>query len=634
MSKSQQKRRPELHPLNAVVSRVVRLAKPPIKRTVSEWADTNRALSPENSAEAGKWKTKRTPYLREPMDAFSDPVIKRITVVASSQVGKTEMMLNMLGAAIDDDPGPMMYIMPTLDNAQDFSKRRVAAMIRDTKCLTAKVSDAKSRDGSNTILKKQFPGGMLTMTGSNSPSSLASTPIRYVFGDERDRWALTAGSEGDPWGLAEARTTTFYNAKLVDVSTPTIKGFSAIESAYNLGTRERWCHECPECHEYNEIEFDHIVFKHRSKLDSGHKVYVVDEVEWACPACGCLIGQSKMRRQPAKWIASNPEALETGHRSFWLTAFASPWMSWNEIVLKFLQSRDDPEKLKVVYNTIFGKLWEDRGELEDEDTIISRREVYDAELPEGVLVLTCGVDTQDNRLEYEVVGHGLFGETWGIKRGAILGKPDDPLVWQRLDDVLNHVYVFGSGKGLRISLTCVDSGGHYTQEVYSSCRSRQDNRVFAIRGVGGDSVPFTSPPKQAKITIDGRYLGACWYYNLGVDAGKAKIMGALKVQEPGPRYCHFPSNDGCGYDEAFFAGLLSEKLTLRRRGGVDKWVWEKLPGHRRNEPLDCRNYALAAIEILNPDMEAERQRLLKPKQAVQPQKKPKRRKKRERLDEW
>ncbi len=245
-----------------------------------------------------------------------------------------------------------------------------------------------------------------------------------------------------------------------------------------------------------------------------------------------------MRRQPAKWIAENPDAYKKGVRSFWLNAFSSPWTPWEKIVLKFLDAKDDPQRLKVVYNTLLGQLWEDRGDLEDEDTMLARREDYGTrpdgtpvELPDGVLVLTCGVDTQDNRLEYEVVGHGKYGENWGIVKGYIMGRPDTPEVWQRLDDVVDHVYKFKNGRGLKISITCVDSGGHFTQEVYEACRARQGKRVFAIKGKGGDGIPYVSPP--TKVPIRDNKKITCWLYTIGVDAGKAAIMAGLKVQEPG-----------------------------------------------------------------------------------------------------
>ena len=456
-------RQNEIDSLNNTFVRAVKNFKPPERLTVSQWAEKNRRLSPESSAEAGPWRNERTPYLVDIMDAFTDPKVNKLTVVAASQVGKSEVELNIIGYIIDQDPGSTIYVQPTLDDARKFSRLRIAPMIRDSKPLRKKVSDVKTRDSGNTILQKSFPGGMLTITGSNSPSALASTPARYIIGDERDRWASSAGTEGDPWALAEARQTTFYNAKSIEVSTPTIKGASNIENGFFAGTQERWCHKCPDCGEYHNIVFDNIHFEHEVKKVRNKKTYKVKSITWVCPSCGCIQTEATMKKQPAKWIAENPDAYLKGHRSFWLNAFSSPWTPWEKIVTKFLEAQGDPEKLKVVFNTLLGELWEDRGDLEDEDAMLSRREQYDAELPDDVLVLTGGVDTQDNRLEYEVVGHGLYGETWGIKKGIINGRPDTSEVWARLDDVIDHVYRFKNGKGLKVSFTCVASVGHFTQ---------------------------------------------------------------------------------------------------------------------------------------------------------------------------
>ena len=601
--------------INAAVSKAVKGFAPPEDLSVDEWADKYRRLSPESSAEAGPWRTSRTPYLREPMRAFTDPRVRKIVMVAASQVGKSELEMNIIGYIIDQDPGSILYVHPTIDDARKFSRLRVAPMIRDSKPLREKVHDVKARDSGNTILQKSFPGGMLTLTGSNSASALASTPARYIIGDERDRWAASAGTEGDPWALAEARQATFYNSKAVEVSTPTIKGASNIEKSYYGGTQERWCHRCPECGEFSEIVFENIHFEPEARRVRGKKVWSLKGgVSWICPECGCVIPEETMRRQPAKWIADNPDAYQKGVRSFWLNAFSSPWTPWEKIALKFLDAKSDPQRLKVVFNTLLGQLWEDRGDLEDEDTMLARREDYGVrpdgspvELPDGVLVLTCGVDTQDNRLEYEIVGHGKYGETWGISKGVIMGRPDTPQVWERLDGVIDHAYTFQNGRGLKISITCVDSGGHFTQEVYEACRIRQGKRVFAIKGKGGDGIPYVSPP--SKVPIRDNKKITCWLYTIGVDAGKAAIMASLKVQEPGPKYCHFSRNPDAGYDSAFFTGLLSEKLELSHTSRGDRWMWVKIPGHERNEPLDCRNYALAGLRILNPDMDAAERRL-------------------------
>lgn len=606
---------PEISRLNAVVARACKSFTPPEVMTVAEWADRKRRLSPETSAEPGPWRTSRTPYLREPMEAFTDPKVHKIVMVAASQVGKSEFELNAIGYIIDQDPGTILYIHPSLDEARKFSRQRLQPMIRDSKALKSKVADVKAKDASNTVLQKTFPGGSITLIGSNTPRALASTPARYIIGDEHDRWAKSAGSEGDPWELAERRQTTFYNRKAIDISTPTTKGASSIEISFYKGTQERWCHLCPECGQYSEIDFDNIKFTHEMTKIAGRKVYTLTgPVYWVCPQCGCLIPEETMRQQPAKWIAANPAAYESGVRSFWLNAFSSPWTPWSKIVLAFLEAKDDSLRLKVVWNTLLGKLWEERGELADEDTMLARREDYGrnadgspVELPDGVLVLTMGVDTQDNRLEYEVVGYGQYGESWGIRRGFIMGRPDSAEVWQRLDDIITHVYKFRNGRGLRISITMIDSGGHFTQEVYEQCRRRQALRVFAIKGKGGEGIPFVSPP--SKVPIRENKAVTCWLYVLGVDAGKATIMSNLKVGEPGAKYCHFPRDEAAGYDADYFNGLLSEHLVLTNTKRGSRWAWEKLPGHQRNEPLDCRNYANAGLRIINPDMDAIERRL-------------------------
>lgn len=592
--------------INSAISRAITGFKPPENLTVTEWADTKRRLSPESSAEPGPWRTYRTPYLQGPMDAFTDPKVKRIVLASASQVGKSELLNNIIGYIIDEDPGSILFIQPTTIDAKDYSKLRIAPMIRDTPSLKRKVADPKSRDSGNTILQKTYPGGILTLCGSTEAHALASKPIRYILGDERDRWAMSAGNEGDPWELARARQITFYNSKAVEVSTPTIKNASAIETSFAAGTMERWCIACPHCGEYHNITFSDIRYEHEERVVGGKKSYTVSNITYICKECGAISTENEVKSQPAKWIAEHPEAYENGCRSFWLNAFASPWATWQSTILEYLYAIGNSRKLQVVYNTRFGELWEDRGDLEDEDSVMARREIYEAELPEGVLVLTCGVDTQDDRLEFEVVGHGHFGESWGIKKGIIMGRPDNPEVWAQIDDVIDRVYYFKSGAGLKISMTFVDEGGHFTQEVRMQCRARLGKKVFAIKGNGRDGVPFTSPPKKQKIIIKGKALGTCWQYTLGVNAGKQHIMDNLKVQSPGSKYCHFPKRDD--YGSAYFKGLLSERLVYRPEK-KNPWQWEKIPGHERNEALDCRNYALAAFKALPIDLDAIEQRL-------------------------
>ena len=596
--------------LNAVVSKVMAGMKPPEDLTVSQWADKYRRL-PRSAAEPGQWRTSRTPYLREPMDAFTDPKVRRIVMVASSQVGKSEFELNCIGYIIHQDPGNILYIHPDIDDAKKFSQVRVGPLIQECRVLRSRVSRAKSRDSGNTILRKSFPGGMLIMCGSLVPDDLASTPCRYIFGDERDRWAASAGNEGDPWKLATARQITFYNSKAVEVSTPTIKNASKIAQSFAEGTMERWCVKCPHCGEYHDIRFEDITFTKIEKMIQKQQQYEVTDIYYTCPDCDCISTEAQIKKQPAKWIADNPDAYKRGIRSFWLNSFVSPWASWESSILEYLYAKGDTKSMQVVYNTRFGELWEDRGELEDEDSMLARREAEPyglqeggtpIELPDGVLLLTAGVDTQDNRMEYEIVGHGHFKETWGIEKGVVMGRPDDEKTWAKLDEVIfDRVFHFADGLGLRVSLTFVDQGGHFSGEVRQACHDRIDKRVFAIMGSTKHDAPYTREPREQKIMIHERYVGTCWMYEIGVDAGKQRIMDNLKVKTPGRNYCHFPKRDD--YGPGYFAGLLSEKLEY----DVSKkqpWVWKKIPGHERNEALDCRNYALAAFNALPKDLDA------------------------------
>lgn len=626
--------------LNTCLAKILSGMKPPEDLTVSQWADKNRRLTSESSAEVGKWRTSRTPYMFDILDSFTDPLIEHIVVVAASQVGKSETINNMVGYCIDQDPGPILLIQPTIDDVKRYSEMRIAPMIRETRCLKRKVADPKSRDAANTKRQKSFPGGVLVMTGSNVAHDLSSMPIRYVFGDERDRWATSAGSEGDPWELAVARTRTFYNKKMVEVSTPTVKGASAIENSYNLGTMERWKTQCPHCGEYVELTFDNIRFEYDAAENGDKKIFHISEIFYVCPECGGISDEHTMKSQPAKWVATVPEARKHHKtRSFWLTAWVSPWATWESIILQFLQAGTDSAKLQVVYNTQFGELWEERGDMASEDDVMARREVYEAEVPDGVLLLTCGVDTQDDRLEYEVVGHRRYGETWGIKKGVILGRPDTEEVWERLDEVLSHKYKFKSGVSLQISLTFIDEGGHFTQEVRQHCLARQYNHVFAIKGANRPDIPYTAPPKKQKIVVNGKVIGQVWVYEIGVNAGKQKIVDNLRVQSPGANYCHFPLRDD--YGKQFFKQLMSEHLAY-----VPKlkhpWQWQKIPGHERNEAFDIRNYNLAACEILSPDWDAIEQKLRTAKPGEEnasiPMKekkaKPRKRKKSEFYDDW
>lgn len=564
---------------------------PPKRQTVSEWADENRVLVSESSAEPGPWRTSRAPYLQAPMDAFTQPGVWKIVIMAGSQVGKTEAEMNMMGRAIDVDPGPMLFVLPTDDFSEDFSKRRVAPMIKACKPLSRKVYEAKSRDAGNTIGMKTFPGGSVTFTGANSPTELAGRPIRDLFMDEIDRFPRSAGTEGDPVSIATKRTETFrHNRKIVLTSTPTIKGASKIEREYTSGTQEEWHVECPHCKQFSYIRFADIKFDKTDYTEHGEKGYHVNSVVWRCPVCKRDLTEHETKRCAAKWVAKNPKAAENGVRSFRMNAFMSPWSDWKSIVLAFLQGQDDPELLKVFYNTVLGETWELRDRSGAPEKLHARREHYNAEVPDGALVLTMGIDTQDNRLEYEVVGWNRTEESWGISRGVIPGRADSAGVWEEVDQLLDREWKMKSGGAMRVLAAFIDSGGHFTEDIYKACAKRVHRRIWPIKGEGGEGKPYVRMMKESGKSGGVRFM-------IAVDSGKEAVLHATTVEKPGPRYMHFPIDSVKGYDLDYFRGLVSEKMVIHHKGGKDVIAWEKT--YERNEPLDSRNYARAAFKYFN-----------------------------------
>lgn len=574
--------------------------KPLPKTSVSNWADNHRMLSSGISAEPGKWKTSRAPYQKDIMNAFTEPGIHRVVVKSSSQIGKSDMMNNVIGRFAHLDPCAIMMIQPTIDMAQDYSKTRIAPMIRDTKVLNNLFYDVKSRDANNTILSKVFPGGRLIMCGANSPAGLASRPIRILLADEVDRFPDSAGTEGDPVDLAAKRMTTFWNSCMGLFSTPTNEGSSRIDEEYLAGTQEEWQHKCPNCGEYHLLRhIDMTVDYKEIKTPSGKKTVIVNDVKWRCPHCGFSFSEKEMKQTPQKYISRNADALKNGIRSFFVNGFTSPWMTWSKIMREWLEAKGDPEREKVIMNTVFGESYKQKGAFEDEQIFLRRRESYGAELPNGVLLLTAAIDTQDNRLEYEVVGWGKEEECWGIRKGIVLGAPNQDRTWKEIDNILDKTYHFADGKGLKVVRTFIDSGGHYTSDVYNYCQKNFHKQRFAIKGRGGPGIPLIYKIAKANNAKAPLIL-------LGVDDGKQQIMDRLSIDSPGPLYFHFPQDEGVkelsnrGYDDLYFKGIISEHKKVYKRNGVLREVWETTK-NVRNEPLDLRNYNLACMKSLKPD---------------------------------
>lgn len=562
--------------------KIATILSPPPVLTVSQWADEYRRLSPEASAEPGRWNTDRAPYQRAIMDAVNDARCEDIIIMSSAQVGKTELILNIIGYYIDYDPSPILVLQPTLEMAQTFSKDRLAPMLRDTPALKGKVKDARSRDSGNTILHKTFPGGHITMVGANSAAGLASRPIKVVLMDEVDRYPASAGTEGDPIKLAEKRTTTFWNRKKIKVSTPTIKGRSPIEKEFLTSSMEEWNVPCPCCGKYQPYEWGRIHFS---------------DVTMECKFCLEHISERDWKSNPGKWVAAKENNKKRG---FHLNELASPWKHWEEIIEDFKEAdRDrkqgDIEKLKTFINTALGEPWEERGEAADDNVLLSRRERYNADLPDGVLLVTAGVDVQDDRFEVEITGWGKGYESWGILYKKIKCNLEQEEAWDKLEQFLDTELYFENGNSLLIAATCIDTGGHFTSEAYKFLKKmeRKQKKIFGIKGMGGEGIPLINKISTNNVEKVRIFL-------LGVDSGKEILMTRLKTVDEGPGYCHFPINADRGYDETYIKGLTSEQRVVSVKDNRATLKWVKKSG-TRNEPLDLRNYSTAAAEILRPD---------------------------------
>lgn len=566
---------------------------PPPTLTVSQWADQFRMLSPEASAEPGRWSTDRAPYQRAIMDALNDPDVTTVVVMSSAQVGKTEILCNAIGYRMDLDPGPMLLIQPTLEMAEAFSKDRIDPMLRDSPALRAKVSMNK-RTASNTMRHKAFPGGHLTLAGSNSTAGLASRPIRDVFADEVDRWDVS--DEGDPLALAKKRTNNFWNRKHVVVSTPTIKGASRIERDYLDSDQRRCFVPCPHCRERHVLEWQFVKFTNHDP-STAHLV---------CPACGCVIdegGRAAMLREP-EW---RPSAPFHGIAGFHIWEAYSPWRRLSDIVADFLEAKKAPDTLQVFVNTSLGETWEEKADQADAHVLLARRQPYPAQVPKGACCLTMGVDVQDDRLEALVVGWGLGEECWIVDHRVLPGDPQRPEPWTALDAMLTESYLHESGAPLDIQATCIDTAGHRTEYAYAFVRPRQHRQVHAIIGRSGEGnavLVHRSPAAGRRPTL----------HTIGVDACKSVIYSRLKVTEPGPSYVHLPlaheTKDKAyrfGVDEEFIAQLTAERLITKHRMGVPHRVWTQV--RPRNEALDLFVYAIAALRILRPHLETLMSRL-------------------------
>lgn len=510
------------------------------------------------------------------MDAVADSLIREIWVMKSAQVGWTEILNNVIGFYVDQDPAPILLVQPTLEMAEAWSKDRLAPMIRDSPCLHLKIADAKARDSGNTLLHKRFTGGHLTIAGANSPSGLASRPIRIALFDEVDRFPPSAGTEGDPVSLGKKRTTTFWNRKILAGSTPTIKGSSRIEAGFDNSDQRYYFVPCKHCKEFQRLVWSQVHWKEGEPATAAYY----------CQHCGAeLVDADKGEMLRAgEWRSTRPSL---GIAGFHISEIYSPWVTWAEMADAFLTAKKFPETLQTWINTALGETWEDKGETIEAEGLAVRRESYTPNsIPAGVALLTVGTDVQDDRLESFVYGWGRDEEAYRIEHIVLRGDPTTAAIWLEHDDILRRRYRTDDGRELKIEATCVDSGGHCTEAVYQYSVARKRYRVYAIKGVGGPGklVWAKRPSRVGKNRAD--------LWPIGVDTIKDVIYGRLKkVSEPGPGYFHFDS----AADDEFFKQLASETLVYKVIQGRKVRRWRPKSSGIRQEALDGTVYAYAAM---------------------------------------
>jgi phage terminase large subunit GpA-like protein len=582
--------------LAAVIAEAMQTLKPPPRLSVAEWADRERRLSSEASAAAGRWITSRAEYQRGIMDAISDPTLRDIVVVAGAQVGKTEMLLNVIGFHVHHDPAPILLVQPTLEMAQAFSKDRLAPMLRDTPALKHKVKDPRSRDANNTTTHKVFTGGHISLVGSNSAAGLASRPIRVVLCDEVDRYPSSAGSEGSPILLARKRSATFHNRKMVMVSTPTNKGASMIESQYQESDQRQFFVPCEDCGTVQTLKWAQVQWE----KDRPETAF------YSCEACGSVWDDPKRNRSVRKgeWVATGDF---TGIAGFHINGLYSPWTVLSDAVRDFLVAKKAPDTLRVFVNTFLAETWEDQGETVGDIDFQSREDDWGEHIPDPIVVVTAGIDVQDDRLELEIVGWGRDEESWSLGYKTLYGDPSTPHLWNDLDNILKVAYTTESGRQLGIRAACIDSGGHYTQAVYNFVRPREGRRIFAIKGMGGEQRPLVSRPTKNNI-------GKIKLFAVGTFPIKELIFSRLRVQSEGAGYCHFPA----GRSDEYYQQLAnSEKIVTKYQKGFPRRDFVKT--RTRNEALDCRVYAYAALCILSLNINAVADRVVNaPEPETQP----------------
>jgi phage terminase large subunit GpA-like protein len=577
---------------------------PPPRLTVTEWAEANRVLSGKDSAEPGPYRVRRTPYAREPQDclgARSD--VEEVVLMWGAQTSKTTVGTNWIGYTIDHNPGPMMALWPTLSVAKRNSRQRLTPMFTSTPSLRKKISPQKSRDEANTMLLKDFSGGVLAIVGANAGSDLASMPMRDIFMDEVDRYPQDIPGEGRPGQLAEARQTSFSRRKRLKTSTPTIKDVSEIEAAYLASDQCRYYVQCPHCGEKQPLEFG-ADKPHGLRWDKNEKgLPIRASVRYVCRINGCEIKEHHKTQMldGGVWVAENPLA-DGKVRGFHLSSLYSPlgWLGWYDIAKEWAaamaaSSKGDLSLLRVFINTRLAETYEDHGERADEHEL--RRRAADIPLrlvQPGHSVMTLFVDTQNDRLHLGLWAWGRGMRRQLVDREVIYGDPAIPegengSPWSKLTEYRKTAVMHLSGRAVPLLGTMIDSGGHHTQAVYAYARANQHERVMATKGQSQARKPIIGKPSDVDVNFRGqRIKRGVKLWPIGPDTAKAEFYGRLRVAQEGPGFVLLSK----AMPADAFEQLTSERLVTRYVKGRQRQEWV-LPSGKRNEDLDCAVGALA-----------------------------------------
>jgi phage terminase large subunit GpA-like protein len=540
------------------------------------------------------------------MDVFNDPLIRKVTLMWASRCGKTTILENRINYKVDREGGNILCIFPSDKKGKKWSKISLGPLIRDNPLLREKFADQKSRSNENEIMFKPFIGGVLVIGGANVPGSLSSWSMEEVLFDEIDEYPPSAEKEGDPIELGMQRAENFPNKKFGFSSTPTIKGASRIEESWYESDQRLYFVPCPYCG-----AMQYLVFSPRSMFAQYGKGYLKyihkgNEVTYVAYECGeckkdILPKHKHAMVRHGEWRKMRPQV--TDHAGFQISRLYSPWVPWKEVAANFLRTEKRPERYMVFVNKALGELYiEDVNFQFTEDEFLLRREPYE-NIPAGVIFMTVGIDVQDDRLEAIIWGWGKGEEAWFIERGVIKGSPEEDSTWTMLDQfILKHRYHENGypaayGKIGGILAVCVDTGdGEHSNVVNAYVAHRKKNRFFAIKGANKPQKDFVITTRTKKKRN----------FLLLVDTfqGKKKIYYRLKVKQekdldgrsiPTPQLMHF--NMSC--DKDFFEQLTSEQIKLKKINGHIHQVWT-LPSGKRNEVLDCTDYALAGLHAIVP----------------------------------